>query len=596
MTLVATPRRHCPDGSLNLDDLIDALLVEGLIAADVAQALCDDLKQECAHPAHPLQRLADCRLPDPRQPGHLLTLEVLSRWLADHAGQPYLRIDPLCIDVATVVALMPQAFAMRHNILAVAVDEHSVTIASAQPWQRQWEADLAHALKRSIKRVVANPADIQRFTEQFFQLARSVSGARVQGQPGAAGNLEQLLQLGDMATVPAASDQHVINIVDWLFQYAFEQRASDIHIEPRRDFGALRFRIDGLLHCVYRFPEQVTLAIVSRLKSLGRMNVAEKRKPQDGRIKTRLPQGQEIELRLSTLPTAFGEKLVMRIFDPQVLLKDFAQLGLVAEDLRRWQQMTSQAHGIVLVTGPTGSGKTTTLYTTLKQLATPQINLCTIEDPIEMVEPAFNQLQVQHNIDLDFASGLRALMRQDPDIIMIGEIRDLETAEMAIQAALTGHLVVSTLHTNDAVGAITRLLELGVAHYLIKATVLGVMAQRLVRTLCEDCKAPVRIDPKSWQALIEPWRMAVPEGARRAVGCPRCRDTGYCGRAGVYEVLLISDGVKACIDAHTDLAELRRQACREGMRSLRLSGARQIAAGLTTLEEVLRVTPRIESL
>ncbi|WNC10164.1 GspE/PulE family protein [Pseudomonas coleopterorum] len=595
MTLVATTLRHRHDCDLCLRELVDDLLAEGLIGLERAQALRDSLDYKEPLQTHPLQQLADYRLPDPRQPGQLLTLEALTQWLAQRADQPYLRIDPLYIDVPTVVALMPQAFAQRHGILAVAVDEHSVTIASAQPWQRQWEADLAQVLKRTIRRVVANPVDIQRFTEQFFQLARSVSGAKVQGQSDHAGNLEQLLQLGDMVA-PAASDQHVVNIVDWLFQYAFEQRASDIHIEPRRDFGALRFRIDGLLHCVYRFPEQVTLAIVSRLKSLGRMNVAEKRKPQDGRIKTRLPEGQEIELRLSTLPTAFGEKLVMRIFDPQVLLKDFAQLGLVADDLSRWRQMTTQAHGIVLVTGPTGSGKTTTLYTTLKQLATPQINLCTIEDPIEMVEPAFNQLQVQHNIDLDFASGLRALMRQDPDIIMIGEIRDLETAEMAIQAALTGHLVVSTLHTNDAVGAITRLLELGVAHYLIKATVLGVMAQRLVRTLCVDCKAPTHIDPTSWQALIGPWRMAVPEGAQRAVGCPRCRDTGYCGRAGVYEVLLLSDGVKACIDANTDFTALRRQACKEGMRSLRLGGARQIAAGLTTLEEVLRVTPRIDSM
>lgn len=595
MTLVATTLRHRPDCDLCLRELVDDLLADGLIGLERAQALRDSLDYKEPLQTHPLQQLADYRLPDLRQPGQLLTLEALTQWLAQHADQPYLRIDPLCIDVPTVVALMPQAFAQRHGILAVAVDEHSVTIASAQPWQRQWEADLAQVLKRTIRRVVANPVDIQRFTEQFFQLARSVSGAKVQGQSGHAGNLEQLLQLGDMVA-PAASDQHVVNIVDWLFQYAFEQRASDIHIEPRRDFGALRFRIDGLLHCVYRFPEQVTLAIVSRLKSLGRMNVAEKRKPQDGRIKTRLPEGQEIELRLSTLPTAFGEKLVMRIFDPQVLLKDFAQLGLVADDLSRWRQMTTQAHGIVLVTGPTGSGKTTTLYTTLKQLATPQINLCTIEDPIEMVEPAFNQLQVQHNIDLDFASGLRALMRQDPDIIMIGEIRDLETAEMAIQAALTGHLVVSTLHTNDAVGAITRLLELGVAHYLIKATVLGVMAQRLIRTLCADCKAPTRVDPTSWQALIAPWRMAIPEGAQRAMGCPRCRDTGYCGRAGVYEVLLLSDGVKACIDANTDFTALRRQACKEGMRSLRLGGARQIAAGLTTLEEVLRVTPRIDSM
>jgi general secretion pathway protein E len=324
------------------------------------------------------------------------------------------------------------------------------------------------------------------------------------------------------------------------------------------------------------------------------MNIAEKRKPQDGRVKTKIPDGGEVELRLSTLPTAFGEKMVMRIFDPEVLLKSFDQLGFSPEDLRRWQQMTEQPNGIILVTGPTGSGKTTTLYTTLKHLATSEVNLCTIEDPIEMIEPAFNQMQVQSNIDLTFASGVRALMRQDPDIIMIGEIRDLETAEMAIQAALTGHLVLSTLHTNDAPSAITRLLELGVPHYLLKATLLGVMAQRLVRTLCPHCKEPMTLRDDDWQSLTKPWTAPLPTTAHKAVGCLECRDTGYHGRAGVYEIMLLNDGMKTLLSADTDLVALRRQAFKEGMRSLRLSGAQKVAAGLTTIEEVLRVTPQSE--
>ena len=324
------------------------------------------------------------------------------------------------------------------------------------------------------------------------------------------------------------------------------------------------------------------------------MNVAEKRKPQDGRVKTKTPDGAEVELRLSTLPTAFGEKMVMRIFDPEVLLKSFDQLGFSADDLRRWQSMTSQPNGIILVTGPTGSGKTTTLYTTLKQLATDEVNVCTIEDPIEMIEPSFNQMQVQHNIDLTFASGVRALLRQDPDIIMVGEIRDLETAEMAIQAALTGHLVLSTLHTNDSPTAITRLLELGVPYYLIRATVLGVMAQRLVRTLCPHCKAPMQLADSDWHELTRPWSAPPPSGAHQAVGCLECRDTGYRGRAGVYEIMLLSDSLKELITADTDLVALRRQAYKEGTRSLRLSGAQKVAAGISTLEEVLRVTPQSE--
>ena len=583
------------DRFLDLNDLLRELVAQGRLPQDAAEQ-CMALRRSASNAQqHPLEFIAAQQLDDLTRPGKKLDLETLTVWLAEQAGQPYLRIDPLKINVAAVTPLMSYAFAQRHKILAVAVDNSAVTIASSQPFVKSWEANLTHVLKRPIKRVVANPVDLQRFTVEFYRLAKSVSGATATDQKvSGAGNFEQLLNLGASDQEPDAYDSHIINIVDWLFQYAFDQRASDIHIEPRREQGTVRFRIDGVLHNVYQFPPQVAMAVVSRLKTLGRMNVAEKRKPQDGRVKTKTPDGGEVELRLSTLPTAFGEKMVMRIFDPEVLLKGFDQLGFSAEDLRRWQSMTGQPNGIILVTGPTGSGKTTTLYTTLKQLATPEVNVCTIEDPIEMIEGAFNQMQVQHNIDLTFASGVRALMRQDPDIIMVGEIRDLETAEMAIQAALTGHLVLSTLHTNDAPSAITRLLELGVPHYLLRATLLGVMAQRLVRTLCPHCKAPVQLDADDWQALTKPWNAPLPGNAQQAVGCIECRDTGYRGRAGVYEIMLLNDAIKPLITADTDLIALRRQAFKDGMHSLRLSGAQKIAAGLTTLEEVLRVTPQSE--
>ncbi len=583
------------DRFLDLNDLLRDLVAQGRLLQETAEQCLTLRRGTAASLQHPLEFLAAQQLDDLARPGKKLDLETLSLWLAEQAGQPYLRIDPLKINVAAITPLMSYAFAQRHKILAVAVDSSAVTIASAQPFVKSWEANLTHVLKRPIKRVVANPAELQRFTVEFYRLAKSVSGATATDQKvSGTGNFEQLLNLGASDQEPDANDSHIVNIVDWLFQYAFDQRASDIHIEPRREQGTVRFRIDGVLHNVYQFPPQVTMAVVSRLKSLGRMNVAEKRKPQDGRVKTKTPDGGEVELRLSTLPTAFGEKMVMRIFDPEVLLKGFDQLGFSAEDLRRWQSMTSQPNGIILVTGPTGSGKTTTLYTTLKQLATPEVNVCTIEDPIEMIEGAFNQMQVQHNIDLTFASGVRALMRQDPDIIMVGEIRDLETAEMAIQAALTGHLVLSTLHTNDAPSAITRLLELGVPHYLLKATLLGVMAQRLVRTLCPHCKTPVQLDGDDWQTLTKPWNAPLPTHAHQAVGCIECRDTGYRGRAGVYEIMLLNDGIKPLITADTDLIALRRQAFKDGTHSLRLSGAQKIAAGLTTLEEVLRVTPQSE--
>jgi general secretion pathway protein E len=376
-----------------------------------------------------------------------------------------------------------------------------------------------------------------------------------------------------------------------LLQYAFDQRASDIHMEPRRDKGRIRFRIDGVLHFVYEMPMPVMNAVTSRIKVLGRMDVVEKRRPQDGRIKTKMPDGFEIELRLSTMPTAFGEKLVLRIFDPEVLVKDFVALGFSDKDINGWNQMVSHPHGIILVTGPTGSGKTTTLYSTLKQLANSENNVCTVEDPIEMVEDKFNQMQVQHNIGVDFAAGIRTLLRQDPDIIMVGEIRDKETAEMAIQAALTGHLVLSTLHTNDAASAIPRLREIGVPAYLINATLLGVLAQRLTRTLCPYCKQPTEMDPDVWKALTRPWKMSGKGRFFKPVGCDECRNTGYMGRTGIYEMLTMTPSLRAAIKPESDATEIRQLAIKEGMTQLRISGAQKIAMGQTTVEEVLKVVP-----
>ncbi|HET8762721.1 MAG TPA: GspE/PulE family protein, partial [Gemmatimonadales bacterium] len=392
-----------------------------------------------------------------------------------------------------------------------------------------------------------------------------------------------------------ADDRHVVHIVDWLLQYAFEQRASDIHLEPRREAGHLRFRIDGVMHKVFELPPPVMTAVTSRIKILARMDVSEKRRPQDGRIKTRSASGREVELRISTMPTAFGEKVVMRIFDPDIVSKSFEQLGFSATEDRAWRAMVERPHGIVLVTGPTGSGKTTTLYSTLKHLATPELNVCTVEDPIEMVSGDFNQMQVQASIDLDFAAGVRTLLRQDPDIIMVGEIRDLETAQMAVQASLIGHLVLSTLHTNDAPSAITRLLDLGVPHYLIQSTLTGVVAQRLVRTLCAHCKEPAAQDSDEWDALTHGWSLPLPERVFEPLGCLECRNTGFMGRTGIYEMLHLSPRLRSLITPQLDLAALAQAALAEGMRPLRISAADQVAQGLTTVKEVLTVIPPIET-
>jgi general secretion pathway protein E len=445
-------------------------------------------------------------------------------------------------------------------------------------------------LRTRVELVFANPQDIRRYLGEFYNLARSMKKAQenAPGEVSLARNFEQLVALGQLD----ANDSHVIHIVDWLWQYAFEQRASDIHIEPRRDAGVVRFRIDGVLHQVYAIPSPVLIAMTSRIKLLARMEIVEKRRPQDGRIKTVTPEGDEVELRISTMPTAFGEKLVMRIFSREVLVRDFSELGFSTDDWERWDRMTTEANGIILVTGPTGSGKTTTLYSTLKLLATPEVNVCTIEDPIEMIEPAFNQMQVQPTIGVDFAHGVRTLLRQDPDIIMVGEIRDRETADMAVQAALTGHLVLSTLHTNDAPTAVTRLLDLGVPPYLINSTLLGVMAQRLVRTLCPHCKEPVESpDDDTWRAITSPWRADKPARAMGPVGCLECRMTGYLGRIGLYEIMVMTPQIGKLVNANYDDARIREQAFKDGMKPLRVSGAMKVAAGITTADEVVKVAP-----
>ncbi|MDP3037571.1 MAG: GspE/PulE family protein [Rhodocyclaceae bacterium] len=601
--MTADAKNGAPEHRLTLPELIDALIASGRVPRAEAEAFRQERRYYRGE-RHPLSVIAEQRWKSPEPPHRVLDIESLTEWLAAWSELDYYHIDPLKVNLTAVTDVMSSAYATRFRILPLEVRNDEVVIATAEPLLRSWVNELKPILKKEIRLVIANPEDIARYQVEFYTMAKSVKGAMKRGDVARTGisNFEQLVELGKGKASIDANDQHVVMIVDWLWQYAFEQRASDIHIEPRRDMGVVRFRIDGVLHQVYQIPMPVLNAMTSRIKILGRMDVVEKRRPQDGRVKTRAPDGQEIELRLATLPTAFGDKLVMRIFDPEVLVRDFADLGFSAEDTAHWQGMTRQPNGIILVTGPTGSGKTTTLYTTLKQLATPEVNVCTLEDPIEMVESSFNQVQVQPELGMDFAAGIRALMRQDPDIIMVGEIRDAETADMAIQAALTGHLVLSTLHTNDAPTAITRLLDLGVPPYLLQSTVLGVMAQRLVRTLCPHCKS-VGADGRQraedaalWQGLVAPWKSKRPAQIYHPVGCLECRMTGYQGRLGLYEIMPLNAELKALISAHTDLAQFRERAIKSGMQPLRISGARKVAAGLTTIEEVLKVAPPLQDL
>lgn len=578
--------------SLDLAGVLKDLVSDGLInqsdAADIATARRS--RDEAL--LHPLEIIAAKQLVQ-ESDMKALSVDLLTQWLAEKAQLQLAHIDPLKINVPAVTSIMSFAYAKRYGILCLKVTRDELLVATMQPFDRSWIASLEQTSRRTIRTVVANPAEIKKYTLEFYSLAKSVFGAGSSATTGASiANFEQLLEVGKLKDADA-QDQHIVNIVDWLLQYAFEQRASDIHLEPRRGKAKVRFRIDGVLHLVYELPDNVMTAMISRLKILGRMDVAEKRRPQDGRIKTRAPNAREVELRLSTMPTAFGEKLVMRIFDPDVLLRSFSQLGLVAEDYADWQSMIKRAHGIVLVTGPTGSGKTTTLYSTLKQLATDSVNVSTVEDPIEMVVDAFNQSQIQPAIDFDFAAGIRTLMRQDPDIIMVGEIRDRATAEMAVQAALTGHLVLSTLHTNDAPTAISRLLDLKMPAHLIKATLNGVMAQRLVRTLCPECRNEVECDTEAWHELVGSSTLPPPSKVFQPAGCLECRNTGYLGREGIYEIMPLTNALLTYISNESDSQKIRQAAISQGMKTLRIAGAEKVLDGVTSMEEVLRVTPEL---
>ncbi len=591
--------RTAPTGRLDLRHLLRWLADDGVVASDAAASVAKRFGA-AGSSLHPLVRLGQANLTDLRH-NQPLTTDMLVDWLAARYSLRRLRIDPLKVDVARVHDVMSLAYAESRRSLPVKVATTEITIATCEPFDVAWVPDIEAHTRRTITLVLAHPDEIARYTAEFYSLASSVRAAQKTGEANVPSSFEQLVELGKSNRQLDANDHGVVQVVDWLWQYAFDQRASDIHLEPRRDTGLIRFRIDGVLHSVHQMPMAVMNAMTARIKLLGRMDVVERRRPQDGRIKTRRPEApgifSEVEMRLSTMPTAFGEKVVMRIFDPGTVDKPLEALGFSAAEAERWNKLIQLSHGIILVTGPTGSGKTTTLYSTLKRLATDEVNICTVEDPIEMVETSFNQTQVQQQLDLGFAEGLRALMRQDPDIIMVGEIRDLETAEMAIQASLTGHLVFSTVHTNDSASTITRLADLGVPPYLITATVVGVLAQRLTRTLCPACKEPdPNLTPQMLAEMAAPWRFSGVTQAYRAVGCLACRQTGYRGRAALYELMLMSDAATQAIHPTLDAPKLRRIAVSEGLRPLRVAGLAKVAEGITTLEEVLRCTPNWQAM
>jgi general secretion pathway protein E len=540
----------------------------------------------------PAEIVASAKVANAADPRRTLDEDTIAECLAKAADLPYLKIDPLKVDGALVTKTLSRPFARRHAVVPVAARGETLVIALTDPFDAALRESLQALIRRPLEVVIASKRDVLAIIDRVYGFRSSVSRAAsllADGSAGAA--LAPFVTLRSNEELAGQNDEHVIAAVDYLLNYAFDQRASDIHLEPRDQDGVIRFRIDGILHEIEKVPLKVHGAVSSRIKVLARMDIAERRRPQDGRIKT-WRADREVELRVSSLATAFGEKVVIRVFDPTVLMTDLRDLGMSREDREHYERWITSPSGLVLVTGPTGSGKTTTLYSTLRYLSGPEVNITTVEDPIEMVDPRFCQVQVQRQIEVSFASALRAILRQDPDVIMVGEIRDAETAQMAVQAALTGHLVFSTVHTRDAAGAITRLAELGVERFLLASVLRGVLAQRLLRKICPHCGVDGFLSPAQVDAL----GIKVPVERREALsarwgeGCPECRHTGLYGRSGAFEMLDVGRRVRALIGEGGDASALTHAARVEGMETLREAAIRKLADGVTTFEEVVRLT------
>ncbi len=585
-----------PERPFTARDVLGPLVKAQVLTPAVAERL---LKAWSASSEHPLSLLANLSVANPERPEKPLAFDALASVVARAHGFEYERIDGLQVRLEVVGNLIPHAYAERLGIVAIELDEQKVVVVTAEPFKTSWVDEVAGQLKRRVEIRLGTPRQIKHLLNEVFVVQKALKAfAREQGKTGShqlkllrqgkTNELDQLIEKSKGQKL-GANDGHVAKIVDWLLNFALMERASDIHLEPKKGLGQVRFRIDGELRTVYRLDPDALNMIIARFKILGEMKLDEKRRPQDGGIKRSLENGQQIEMRLSTLPTAHGEKLVARIFDKHVAGRDLSFIGFQPEDAKLWDELTAQSQGLILVTGPTGSGKTTTLYTTLNKVATPDVNVCTAEDPIEMELDSFNQVQVNPAIGLNFAECIRSFLRQDPDIIMVGEIRDLETGEMAIQSSLTGHLVFSTLHTNGALATIQRLVDLGLPTFLINSSLSGILAQRLVRKLCSHCKEEVPTDRSRWAALLDgETSVPMPATVFEARGCEECKHTGYTGRLCVYELVRFDDRIKAIIHPKIELTELKERT-RGMFRSLRSNGARKIAEGETTLDEVLKV-------
>ncbi|MBW2400952.1 MAG: type II/IV secretion system protein [Deltaproteobacteria bacterium] len=601
-------RLNVPRPALGLDEVLALLVRAELLSEQAAREIearsttlksrvlkeqVGSVRSQAAarYEVSPAEIISIAGLQHPASPHRKVDLEVVAQVLADESGVPYQKIDPIKIDNDLVTKTLSRAFARRHAVIPVARNGETLTLTLTDPFDTALRDSLETLIPNPLEYVVASKSAVLAIIDRVYGFRSSVDSARKELGPARSGGLVQLVELKSEEDLASKDDAHVIAAVDYLLNYAFEQRASDIHLEPRIDDSVIRFRIDGILHDIETLPLTVHGAVTSRVKVLAGMNIAERRRPQDGRIKTQRRE-REVELRVSSMMTAFGEKIVIRVFDPSILLADVQDLGFTADEREIFEKWITCPNGLILSSGPTGSGKTTTLYSTLRYLSGPEINITTVEDPIEMVDARFCQVQVAPQIDVTFATALRTILRQDPDIIMVGEIRDAETAHMAVQAALTGHLVFSTVHTRNASGAVTRLVELGVEPFLLSSVLRGVVAQRLIRRICEHCAVETYLNTDQTNAL----GLKVPVERRDTLkvrsgeGCVDCRFTGLYGRSGVFEMLDVGKRVRGLINEGRDANEINAAGRIEGMQSLRDAAVRKLAEGQTTFEEVMRVT------
>ena len=546
-------------------------------------------RQRIAYALSEIELIASFRFRRLDIPEDLVDEDCISRVVAEEKGVPYVVLDPLQLDYRLITDTFGGPFAERHLIVTLDDQKEAMTLAMAEPWNQELVQSIERIKGKRILPVAAAKRNVLQVIAEFHGFRSSMRAAELKygNDRLDLGNLEQLHILG--AESLDGSEQPVVQAVEYLLNYALDNRVSDIHIEPKREEAIVRMRIDGVLHRVHRMPKVVHPAIISRLKTMSRLDIAERRRPQDGRFKTRY-KDEEVELRISTAPTAFGEKLVARIFDPGVLIQDIEKLGFFHRELECMRQMITSNTGLVLVVGPTGSGKTTTLYSSLHYIASPRINVITLEDPIEMVHEKFNQMAMQPKIGLTFGSALKTVLRQDPDVVMVGEIRDEDTASNVVQAAMTGHLVISTIHTGEAAGAVSRMLDLGVMPFLLSGVVLGVVAQRLVRKVCPFCAVDDYLSEEEINSLRIPNARGKRLKIKRGKGCVKCRNTGYLGRTGLFEVMQITPRIQRLINERASTQEIKREALNDGMLTLREYGIKKIAEGLTTPEEVLALT------